>query len=279
MQRDVGTPLSWVEWVASQNARFIHLTEVTSTSDYLRSHWPEQQRAGAAWSICLADRQTAGRGRQGHAWHSAAGAGLWCSLAVPVAPWVEGDGDGSPVPPLSLVLVAALIDVLRVMGFPVQLKWPNDLWLNDRKVGGLLVEQLGSARNRYWLVGFGLNWRAPIDLTRDKTGGVVDAAGLFDALSSSVDMPFDTPVLRNDLTDRLCRRVLDTIQSPSRWPDWMSRANIHSALSGRQVQVWLEGVPQSSGRVDRIDPDGTLILMTDAGVIRVGGAASVRLLI
>jgi BirA family biotin operon repressor/biotin-[acetyl-CoA-carboxylase] ligase len=280
MQDDTGMALA--DWAAEQGGRFIHLNEVTSTSDYLRTHWPELQREGVSWSICLADRQTAGRGRQGHAWHSAAGAGLWCSLAVPVAPWV--DGGGSPMtnalaPPLSLVLAAALIDVLRMAGFPVQLKWPNDLWLADRKIGGLLIEQLGSARNRYWLVGFGINWQAPLDLPRDKIGGVVDAGGLFDRSSLMIDVPSDTSGLRDGLTYGLCRRALDTIQSPSLWSGWMNQANTFSALTGRDVQVWLDGIPQSRGRVTGIEPDGTMILMTDDGSIRVGGAASVRLLI
>ena len=280
MHDDTGMTLA--DWAAEQGGRFIRLNEVTSTSDYLRTHWPEQQREGAPWSICQADRQSAGRGRQGHAWHSAAGAGLWCSLAVPVVPW--GDEAGAPMtnalpPPLSLVLAAALIDVLRADGFPVQLKWPNDLWLADRKIGGLLIEQLGSSRSRYWLVGFGINWQAPVDLPRDKTGGVVDAGGLFDGSPSMIDLPPDTSDLRGGLTYRLCRRALDTIKAPGQWLGWMNRANAFSALAGRDVQVWLDGIPQSRGRVAGIEPDGRMILMTGDGAIRVGGAASVRLLI
>lgn len=275
MSNDSVTPAVLADWASACGGRFMHLSEVSSTSDYLRSHWPAQHRAGAVWSICVADRQTAGRGRQGHVWHSASGAGLWCSLAAPVSPWAEADAaDGRAQPPLSLVLAAALIDILRAEGFPVQLKWPNDLWLADRKVGGLLIEQLGASPDRYWLVGIGLNWRAPADLPRDKTGGRVDAGGVFegDALSR------DTAAYREALTAQLCRRAIDTIHAPTRWLDWMERANRYSALSGRWVQIWREGIPESKGRVDRIEPDGVLILMTDAGEIRVGGAASVRLL-
>lgn len=268
---------SLMAWADAQGGRVVSLAEVDSTSDYLRAYWPTFQRDGAAWAVCLADRQTAGRGRQGHAWLSAPGAGLWCSLAVPVAHRADMAGDATP--PLSLVLAAALIDVLRDAGFPVMLKWPNDLWLSERKVGGLLIEQLGVSRARYWLAGIGINWQAPAALPPDKTGGSVEAAGLFDALPAMGVLPNDSTDLRAELTDRLCRRALETIRAPDCWSDWMCRADTYSVLSGRRVQVWQDGSPQSSGLAERIEPDGTLMINTDAGATRVGGSASVRLLI
>lgn len=268
---------SLVAWANTQGGRIVSLTEVDSTSDYLRAHWPTLQRDGAAWAVCVADRQTAGRGRQGHAWLSAAGAGLWCSLAVPVVSWAGTDG--AAMPPLSLVLAAALIDVLRDTGFPMMLKWPNDLWLSEQKVGGLLIEQLGGSRARYWLAGIGINWQAPDALPPDKTGGTIRAAGLFDALPAMGVPPNDSTALRAELTDRLCRRALETVRAPDCWPEWMRRADAYSVLSGRRVQVWQDGAPQSSGLAGRIEPDGTLTINTDAGAVRVGGSASVRLLI
>ena len=79
-----------------EQAAAVVLPSIDSTSEYLRAHWPAQAAAGASWSICVAETQTAGRGRHGHHWCSEPGAGLWFSCAVPVVPWTA-----EVVPPLS----------------------------------------------------------------------------------------------------------------------------------------------------------------------------------
>ena len=117
--------------------------------------------AGAAMAPCLlvAEAQTAGRGRLGRSWSSAAGASLTFSLALPLSP---ADWSG-----LSLAVGVALADALqpeRAPGAPwLAVKWPNDLWLVDaagapgRKLGGVLIETVVAGAGRVAVVGVGLN--------------------------------------------------------------------------------------------------------------------------
>ncbi|WP_101048332.1 biotin--[acetyl-CoA-carboxylase] ligase, partial [Macromonas nakdongensis] len=94
--------------------------------------------------------QTAGRGRRGRGWVSAPGASLTFSLGLPLHP---RDWSG-----LSLAVGVSLAEQLPPA---VRLKWPNDLWWHDRKLGGILVETANVGERRYAVVGAGLNLRTP----------------------------------------------------------------------------------------------------------------------
>lgn len=125
------------------------LPEVDSTNTELM----RRARAGRAEPVLLAaQRQTAGRGRLGRAWASGADDdSLTFSLGLPLAP---PDWSG-----LSLAVGVAVAEALDPR---VQLKWPNDLWVERRKLGGILVETATPAgapgdAARYVVVGIGLN--------------------------------------------------------------------------------------------------------------------------
>jgi BirA family biotin operon repressor/biotin-[acetyl-CoA-carboxylase] ligase len=97
--------------------RFLQLASVTSTQDAARDL--------PIGSVVVADHQTAGRGRSSHAWEAPPGTALLVSFVLP------------PNPLLSL---AAGVAAAEACGRGVRLKWPNDLLLDGRKVGGILVE-------------------------------------------------------------------------------------------------------------------------------------------
>jgi len=79
-------------------------------------------------TIVLADRQLAGQGRHGHTWHSEPGTGIYCSIVLP------------PSPVLTLALgVATAEAIAQAAGIQCDLRWPNDLMLDDRKTAGILV--------------------------------------------------------------------------------------------------------------------------------------------
>ena len=114
----------------------------------------EAANAGAPeGSVFVAEEQTAGRGRGGHAWHSERSAGIYCSLILRprLAP--------ADVLLLSLVTGLALADAVRgVTGLEPDLRWPNDLLLDGKKVGGILIEiNAEVTRLRHAVVGIGLN--------------------------------------------------------------------------------------------------------------------------
>lgn len=97
--------------------------------------------------VVLAEEQRAGRGRWGRSWHAEAGAGLLFTVIL------EGGSPSSPAT-LPVLLGLATARALRGLGLrEASLKWPNDLWWRERKLGGLLLEQAGS----FLLAGCGLN--------------------------------------------------------------------------------------------------------------------------
>lgn len=124
------------------------LPEIDSTNSELM----RRARAGQFDPVVLvAEQQTAGRGRLGRTWHSESGASLTLSLGRVLAPrsWWG----------LSLAVGVAIADALHPS---VRLKWPNDLWLGDAKLGGILIETASAGPEpaaRYAIVGLGLNVR------------------------------------------------------------------------------------------------------------------------
>lgn len=127
----------------------VRLDEVLSTQDELHHLAAEGAPEGTA---VVARRQTGGRGSRGRAWSSPEG-GLWLSVL-----WRPRPGDDPHL--LSLRAGLAVAELLEgVGGLPaVQLKWPNDIMVGDRKAGGLLCEARWHGAELSWVVlGLGLN--------------------------------------------------------------------------------------------------------------------------
>lgn len=103
------------------------------------------ERGAAAWSVVAADQQTAGRGRLGRTWASPRHSGLYVSVILRPA---------STAPLLTIAAGVALADAIeRATGLAPTLKWPNDLQVNGRKLGGILAE----AGAGHVVIGFGIN--------------------------------------------------------------------------------------------------------------------------
>jgi len=104
-------------------------------------------------SIYLADEQRAGRGRGDHTWHSSAGEGLYVSVVL--RPGMVSEH--LPVVPLAAGLAAANA-ISMVSQLKVDLRWPNDLLIGDRKTGGILVESKTDGKDvLFVVVGIGIN--------------------------------------------------------------------------------------------------------------------------
>jgi BirA family biotin operon repressor/biotin-[acetyl-CoA-carboxylase] ligase len=129
----------------------LHFSRVTAStnSDALAA----ARSAAPHGSVYFADQQTAGRGRGGHGWISAAGEGLYVSVLLrPPIP-------AARLPLLPLVAGLAAADAIRaVSGLTVDLRWPNDLLIGQRKTGGILVEaNIESKSLPHAVVGIGIN--------------------------------------------------------------------------------------------------------------------------
>lgn len=103
--------------------------------------------------LLVAEHQTHGRGRMGRAWLSSAGGSLTFSLGLPMD---MADWSG-----LSLAVGCAIAEALEPLAEGdtprLQLKWPNDIWLDGRKLGGILIETVPAGTQRMVIVGVGLN--------------------------------------------------------------------------------------------------------------------------
>lgn len=130
--------------------------EILDDIDSTNAHLLAAGHAGApSGTLCLAERQSAGRGRRGRTWVSPYGANLYLSLL-----WRFPQGPGH-LGGLSLAVGAALAQALEAAGVAgIGLKWPNDLLWQRRKLGGLLIEVAAEAQGPSLVViGLGLNTR------------------------------------------------------------------------------------------------------------------------
>jgi BirA family biotin operon repressor/biotin-[acetyl-CoA-carboxylase] ligase len=128
--------------------------EVLPEADSTNSELMRRARRGLIDPVLLVgQRQTAGRGRLGRGWVSGEGASLTFSLGIALAPL---DWSG-----LSLAVGVSLAESLHPA---IALKWPNDLWLGERKLGGILIETASFGERdarRYAVIGVGINIAAP----------------------------------------------------------------------------------------------------------------------
>ncbi|ELY6247689.1 bifunctional biotin--[acetyl-CoA-carboxylase] ligase/biotin operon repressor BirA [Cronobacter universalis] len=141
------------------NESFIHshiktgsvtvLPVIDSTNQYLLDRLSELESGDA----CIAEYQQAGRGRRGRKWFSPFGANLYLSMY-----WRLEQGPAAAIG-LSLVIGIVMAEVLHELGADqVRVKWPNDLYLNDRKLAGILVELTGKTGDAAQIViGAGIN--------------------------------------------------------------------------------------------------------------------------
>jgi BirA family biotin operon repressor/biotin-[acetyl-CoA-carboxylase] ligase len=123
--------------------------EVLPEIDSSNTELMRRARAGQTEpTLLVAERQTAGRGRLGRPWQSAVGDSLTFSLSLPYAP---RDWSGQ-----SLAVGLAVAESLHP---DIGLKWPNDLWVAERKLGGILIEAASSGGRSQVVIGIGLNIR------------------------------------------------------------------------------------------------------------------------
>jgi BirA family transcriptional regulator, biotin operon repressor / biotin---[acetyl-CoA-carboxylase] ligase len=224
--------------------------QVDSTNARLMA---EAQAGAPTGTVCLAERQTAGRGRRGRNWISPFGSNLYLSILwrYPLAPAVLSG--------VSLAAGVAAAGVLRDSGVTdLTLKWPNDLLWRRRKLGGILLEVAGEAQGPSLLVaGLGINLRMPGDQGRVIDQPWVDLAGILgDRLPG-----------RNCLAARLIAALCGALGRYGQLglgpflADWDS----FDGLRGEPVRLLL-GERVIEGTYGGIDPDGALRLVTAEGV-------------
>lgn len=206
--------------------------------------------------LVTTEYQSTGRGRRGQVWQSPLGANLMFSFGF----WLH---DQAVFHPYSLQVGLVLAKVLRDrFQLPCKLKWPNDLWIEDAKCAGILVELQSYEGRTALVIGIGLNVNAAPD-------GVDQAVtALSQCLGGRVDR---VPILL-DVVAALQHWLLCDFSQPelSEWAEF-------DALTGRDIWV-LHGQQRVSGQAMGVSAMGALMLLTDDGLMEItGGEVSVRL--
>src|ERR1017187_5538394 len=222
-------------------------------------------RAGAPHgSVYFADEQRAGRGRGDHAWHSVAGEGLYASVLLrPPMPAIR-------LPLLPLAAGLATADAIHTLtGLSVDLRWPNDLLVGERKAGGILVEAHTEInRVAFAVVGIGINAHqrsfshdlaSPATSLDIEAGRNVDRQALFVCLLKSLQREA-LGLLDAEAAETIPRRV----EAASTW------------VRGRQVEV--HGPQACVGVTAGLDENGFLLVRTADGLVRVqtGGIRAIQ---
>jgi BirA family biotin operon repressor/biotin-[acetyl-CoA-carboxylase] ligase len=239
---------------------FMPVTDSTNTDALAAA------RSGAPHgSVWFADEQRAGRGRGDHAWHSAAGEGLYASVLLrPQFPVLR-------LPLLPLVAGLAAADAIRaVTGLAADLRWPNDLLIGPRKAGGILVEAKTEGGGvAFAVVGIGINVHQR-SFARDLA-----------TPATSLDLEAERRVSRQDLLVSLLKSleqetlglldplvgetILRRVEAASTW------------VRGRRVEV--HGPQACTGVTAGLDGNGFLLVQAADGLVtvRTGGIRDDRI--
>ncbi len=232
-----------------------------------------QQGAGHG-TVLAADRQTAGRGRLGRHWFSPPGENLYCSVILRRTP--PGDHRWDDLSWLPLIsAVAAAHAIRKVAGLHPSLKWPNDILVGERKVGGILCEGGGaSSQNVYVVVGIGIN----VNTRRESFPE--DLRSLATSLRSATDRQVNRAALLAGWLAELEARS-DALLAGRLKELGLEYEALCSTL-GRRVRVNLAGGQVVEGRADSLGPDGSLRVSPEAEPagtlveIRVGDVVHLR---
>lgn len=226
--------------------------ELASTNAWVLQH-------AQCTEVCLAEQQSAGRGRRGREWQSPAGVNVylslrWCFPSVP-----------QQLPLLSLVTGIAVAEALAMCGVQGHgLKWPNDIYHHHHKLGGILLEAVGSLQQV--VIGIGLN----VNMLPDHTTANIDQPW------TSLRVIQGKPVARNTLVAALLNRLVEHLQAfpqlesstlQQTWQDW-------DVLAQRAVRV-IAGQTVWEGLADGVDSQGQLRLQLSNGLLKVFSSADV----
>ncbi|HKX29463.1 MAG TPA: biotin--[acetyl-CoA-carboxylase] ligase [Blastocatellia bacterium] len=218
-----------------------HYSALGSTNDRLKelSDAPE-------FTCIVADEQRAGRGRNGRAWHSTPGAGLYLSILL--CP----KGASSRTPLLSLAAGICVAEVLAQDSIGgIDLKWPNDVLVHERKISGILIEGVSSGTQIHRLVmGIGVNLNAgsfPPELSQTATSLAIETG---------------RHIAVDEFRNRLLKRIAEWY---ARWTAGEDQAildrwqELSSYATGKQVLVTLGEAPLT----------GETAGLTETGALRV----------
>ena len=224
-----------------------------------------QAKTGAQEGLCIVAReQTAGRGRLDRSWQSPRDAGLYFSIVL--RPRLKLNA----WPLITLMAALAVSDALmKACGLRADIKWPNDLCVNNRKLCGILAETVEAEAGPAAIVGIGINLNA---------GSLPSTVSdLATSVESSTGRPPDSQCVLEELVKAIGERY-ELLQSPlgdeHTIREWCANS---SYAIGRQVRVTL-GNDTFEGTTCGLESDGALRVETEGGKMRIVRAGDITAL-
>jgi BirA family biotin operon repressor/biotin-[acetyl-CoA-carboxylase] ligase len=223
------------------------LHQIDSTNQYLLDAIKIGKPSG---SVALAEYQTAGRGRRGKSWFSPFGANLYLSIL-----W-HFNNDPSELSGLSLAVAVAIANALKKSGVAgIQVKWPNDILWNYRKLAGILIESIAESHSKtYIVIGVGIN----ISMTRKGSAIDQDWVDIFEILQQKPQRNRITAEVINELVKMLMVFAQDGFKS------FMNEWQVLDAYFNKPVILYTP-TQQFIGTERGISSHGELILMDEHG--------------
>jgi BirA family biotin operon repressor/biotin-[acetyl-CoA-carboxylase] ligase len=240
---------------------------VTSTNDICMERVSDRTEGNDEASfLILADHQTLGRGRRGKSWISPYGSSVYMSLSQ------RFEAGAASLSGLSLVVGIAVAQAIeKISGSTaVGLKWPNDIYVNQKKLGGILLEVKGDLSGPcYAIIGIGVNVVVP------------------KAEVSKIDQPYTTlaeayPKVdwdKNQLVAEIVLTLRELLNEfvESGFDVFQSRWQKRDIFLGRQVVLTISDQVQVQGEYHGVDAKGMLSLQTEQGIkTYAGGEVSLR---
>ena len=234
------------------------LNVIGSTNQYLKDKSIDVENG----HTCLAEAQTAGRGRHGRKWVSPYAASLYLSMH-----W-SFSGGYSVLGGLSLAIGVAIVDALNQCGVQgIQLKWPNDIYAQGKKLAGVLIEVEGKIGcNCKAIIGVGLNVALP------KNVQIIDQPWI--DLAQLTDPLINRNFLAGTLINELARSL--TLFERDGLKPFISKWRALDIYANKAVKLII-GTQSITGINQGIDENGAILLETEQGVKAYhGGEISVR---
>ena len=261
-------PLEWLDGDRIRQAVGIPesgaepVIEIHTCLDSTNAHLLRKAASLGNAHVCLAETQTAGRGRLGRRWVSPFGCNVYLSLS-----WRFRCG--TAVTGLSLAVGVAAVQALHDMGFDeLQLKWPNDILWRGKKLGGILIEGISEHQGENLVViGLGVNLWLPSRLGREIDQPWVDGRTIVGRLPP-----------RNLIIGRLIAQMLSLLKAYERrgLAPWLDPWRRLSCVLGRKVQVIQHGQSYIATAVD-VNDEGSLWLRDQSGALKLLTAGDVKL--
>ena len=241
------------DYIDSTNSAMLRRHEVRRHE--VRRH----SQAGAANHLILTEFQSAGRGRRGKVWLGDYGRNIAMTLGIELQTNLNALGG------LSSVVGLALLQALELEGVHAQLKWPNDVWVKEQKLAGILVELVPTKTGTLAVVGIGVN----VDLTNAQASKIDQSVTSLRRLGASIS--------RDDLVVAVCTSLLENFDVYSRdgFAPFLEAFDSAHCLQDQAAILVLGGESQE-GIVRGVDITGGLRFEQN-GVTRVVSSGEVSL--